>query len=471
MSIHLHMSNHRSIALFLGLTLALVACASDDSAGSNQGGESIAAVETTTTAVVATTTAAPPESPDTTTTTQSAPPESTEPEEPAPTETEAGPAVFDADAPELIYPFSHIEVGTYSVTNLGTPFSFTLDEPWFMYPTDPGFFVLGDPASAGPGDRDIVFLRVTGLADPDAPNANREDQTGWPLDDIDGWLDNLTDGITITNRQTVDLGGRAAVRFDLRVEDTFECGIRFCMGFVANSTIDGHTGEKVFDPGVDFRIHWIDEGESPIVIVAGAGQVGMPFFERSEAVLATLAFGDPQPHPIDPELPLWEQGVSGDVPAGRSNFPVVGLSFDLTEERFVDQEIGLLSVYQRTNSGIYMFKATSDLDGNPLATSDAVVEAVLADTRAEAIEVDVSATSAYPIREFDLVRGQTTFGLKWSDRPFSDFTRQQFTRLWVIDTPDGIVVLTAGSAQEPAFEGAIAEALGIIATLQTSPAQ
>ncbi len=477
MSIHLHMTNRRSIALFVGLSLGLVACGSDDSAGSNQDGESIAAVQTTTTAAVATTTAAPPESPATTTTlatpTESSAPEEPAPEEPAPTEIEAGPAEFDAAAPEIIYPFSPVEVGTHSVSLLGTPFSFTLDEEWFVYPIDPGFFVLGDPASAGPGDREILFVRATGLADPDAPNANREDQTGWPLDDIDGWLDNLADGITITNRQTVNLGDRTAVRFDLRVEDDFECGTDYCMGFVANSTISGLTGGKSFDTGVDFRIHWIDEGESPIVIVLGAGIAGAPFFERAEAVLATLAFGDAQPHPIDPELPLWEHNVSADVPPGRANFPVAGLSFELADERFVRQDDGLVGVLQRTNSGIYMFKVTSDLDGNPLATSDAVVEALLADTAAEAIEVEVTAESVYPIREFDTAPDSpNTLGFKWSDKPGRDneYRKGSFTRFWVIDSPDGVVVVAAESSDESAFEGAVTEALGIIASLQTIPA-
>jgi len=472
MSIHLHLSSHRSIALFLGLTLGLVACGSDDSAGSDQDEESIAVVETTTTAAVATTTAAPPESPDTTAT-LAAPTESSEPEEPAPSDIEAGPAVFDAAAPEIIQSFSPIEVGTHRVNNLGTPFSFTLDEPWFVYPIDPGFFPLGTPNNAGPGDRDIIFVRATGLADPDAPNANREDQTGWPLDDIDGWLDNLTDGITITNRQTVDLGGRTAVRFDLRVEETFECGTTFCMGFVANRTLDGITGGVIFDPGVDYRIHWIDEGESPIVVVLGAGSVGPPFFEQAESVLATLAFGDPEPHPIDPDLPLWEQGLSTDVPAGRANFPVAGLSFELADERFVRQSDGLVGVLQRTNSGIYMFKATGDLDGNPLATSDAVVEALLADTAAEATEVEVSAESAYPIREFDTAPDSpNTLGFKWSEKPGrnNEYHKGPFTRFWVIDTPDGVVVVAAESSDESAFEGAVTEALGLIATLQTLPA-
>ena len=93
-----------------------------------------------------------------------------------------------------------------------------------MQPNEPGFFVLSDPASAEPDDRDIVFVRASGLSDPGAPHINAADQTGWPLDDIEGWLDNLAEGITITNRQNVNLGDRSAVLIDLRVEDDFECG-------------------------------------------------------------------------------------------------------------------------------------------------------------------------------------------------------------------------------------------------------
>ncbi len=455
----------RSMALFLALTLGLLACGSDDTEGSNGDDQLTAAVETNE-GEAETPVVAPTETP--------------EPEEPAPSdadtapsEADAAPAVFNADAPELAAVFSAIEPGTHRVTSLGTPFSFTLDEEWWVQPNEPGFFVLSDPASVGPDDRDIVFVRATGLADPDAPNANREDQTGWPLDDIDGWLDNLTAGITITNRQTVNLGDRTAVRFDLRVEDNFECGTEFCMGFVANSTIGGLAGGKAFNPGIDFRIHWIDDGESPIVVITGAGLEGAPFFERSEAVLATLAFGDQQPHPLDVEGPLWEAGIDADVPAGRADFFVAGLSFELAEERYVVQNDGYLGVIQRTRSGIYIIKPTSDLDGNPLTTSDDIVEALLADSKAEATEVDVSAESAYPIRSFATTpNSSTTFGLKWNDKTGrnNEWHTGPFTRLWIIDTPDGVVLVSAESVEESAFEGAIAEAQGIIATLQTIPA-
>jgi hypothetical protein len=90
-----------------------------------------------------------------------------------------------------------------------------------------------------------------------------------------------------------------SVRFDLQVEDDFECGNDFCMGFVAN----GQSGGKALNPGIDFRIHWIDEGDSPIVIITGGGLAGTQFIDRAEAVLATLAFGDPQPHRSTPSAP------------------------------------------------------------------------------------------------------------------------------------------------------------------------
>ena len=339
-----------------------------------------------------------------------------------------------------------------------------------MQPNEPGFFVLSDPASSGPDDRDIVFVRATGLPDPSATNVNSQDRPEWPLDDIDGWLDNLAEGITITDRQNVKLGDRSAVRFDLRVEDEFECRPEFCMVFVLAS---GESGGKALNPGVDFRIHWINEGDSPIVVITGSGLEGAPFFERAEAVMATLAFGDQQPHPIDAERPLWEQGADADVPAGRADFFVAGLSFELANERHVRQKDGWVGVLQRTSSGIYILKPISDLDGNPLATSDAVVEALLADATAEATEVDVSAESAYPIREFETAPNSgTTFGLKWNDKTGrrNEWHTGPFTRLWIIDTPDGVVLVSAESVEESAFEGAVTEARGIILTLQTIPA-
>jgi hypothetical protein len=149
------------------------------------------------------------------------------------------------------------------------------------------------------------------------------------------------------------------------------------------------------------------------------------------------------------------------------------VSFELSDERFVRQSDGLVGVLQRTPPGIFIFKPISDLDGNPLATSDAVVEALLADSTAEAAEVDVSAESAYPIRSFATAPdSSTTFGLKWDDTPGRDheWHTGPFTRLWIIDTPNGVVVVSAEGEDQSVFEVATTEAIGIISTLRTIPA-
>lgn len=76
-----------------------------------------------------------------------------------------------------------------------------------LQPNADAFFVVTAPGSQGPDDRDIVFLRLTGMADPTQPNASLDVQEGWPADDFGGWLDNISDDVLVSGRASTTLGG------------------------------------------------------------------------------------------------------------------------------------------------------------------------------------------------------------------------------------------------------------------------
>jgi hypothetical protein len=139
----------------------------------------------------------------------------------------------------------------------------------------------------------------------------------WPLDDIEGWLDNIVDGIVVTDPQQVTIGGRDSVYFEAEITDPAAvCGTAsFCAGFVANTHTPGPEfgGEGVisgwpFMPGFHDRIWGIDQGtEAPLVIIAQTASTDRDFQPTADSLLDTLTIGDPQPHPI----PFQESGLPG----------------------------------------------------------------------------------------------------------------------------------------------------------------
>jgi hypothetical protein len=268
----------------VALVLMLGACSSSD--------DSATTPEESTTTTVTTTTTEP------TTTTVAA----------ADTEDEASPATLDPDATPLTTQFEPLENGVYRVDTLGTPFTFEASDSLFVLPNNATFFVVGDPDSQGPDDRDVVFLRVSDLSDPTQPASEPEDQQAWPANDIDGWLDAVVDDVVISNRTETTVGERSAVQFDMQLSDDAQCGENFCVGFFTNRRVHS----KSLEPGAMYRIWWIDQGaESPIAISAGIrtdSQLG--WFDTADSIVGSVAFGDTSPNPIAPEGDVWTLGFS-----------------------------------------------------------------------------------------------------------------------------------------------------------------
>lgn len=204
---------------------------------------------------------------------------------------------FDASAQALMGEFEPVPAGSYVVETLGTPFSLTVGDDWFVQVNSDAGVVLTDPASRGPGDRDVVFMRPTDLSAPAEPTDSLEEQEFWPVDDIEGWLENVVDGVVVSDVRQASLGGSEALAFDLELVQDFECGpdSRFCALFFDIARRNG----KALDRDFDYRVWWVDDGQyEPIAVVVGAGPSDTDFFETAETLLSTIAFGPPAPHPI-----------------------------------------------------------------------------------------------------------------------------------------------------------------------------
>lgn len=212
------------------------------------------------------------------------------------------PPAFDSRAPLFTDQFTAVAAGSYRVDTLGTPFSLTVDDGWWVQPNSSAHTVFTDPASVGPGDRDVVFLRPTGLVDPQQPQAARVAQVGWPLDDIEGWLEELIAGVVTGEPTTAMLGGRSAVRFEVRLDSDAVCGPEpYCVGFITNHSVNGFE----FELNHRYVIYWVDQQAAPpVVVILGIPDGRESFEARADSLLETVAFGEPQPHPIqliDPE--------------------------------------------------------------------------------------------------------------------------------------------------------------------------
>lgn len=197
----------------------------------------------------------------------------------------------DAISPDPITTrFGSLPAGVHSLDTLGTPVVFTTENSaFFVQENSSGHFVMSAPNSLGPDDRDMVIIRLNALSDPSAPNASSSDQgEGWSANDFSGWLDNLTEGIVVSNREATTLGGLPATRVDLELGDTA------CLPSTTNCVLFDLTQRKTLNPGVTYRIWVVDEGiETPIAVVIGSAgdATDAGWREAFEQVLSTMEFG------------------------------------------------------------------------------------------------------------------------------------------------------------------------------------
>ncbi|MEM9650910.1 MAG: hypothetical protein AAGA65_02365 [Actinomycetota bacterium] len=198
----------------------------------------------------------------------------------------------------LTQQFAPVEPGPWRVESLGTPFDFEVMGDWFTQPNEPGITVLTHPGSVGPGDRDVVFLRPRSLGNPATTFRNPTEFEGQPRDtelDLEQWIERVMDGVTVSAREPVSLGGLEGVAFDVRVDASVGCSPSdLCIDFVGVNNTNGMS----FGPGFVFRVHWLDQGEfQPIAVVVGSPDGDAEWSDTAQAMLDTVTFGAAAPHP------------------------------------------------------------------------------------------------------------------------------------------------------------------------------
>jgi len=378
----------------------------------------------------------------------------------------------------LDFAFEEVPSGDYRVETIGAPFTIDMPAGWSVQPNFGAHFVLSAPDSGGPGDRDIVMIRPSHLADPDQPNAPLDDQRGdWPLDDIEGWLAALPAGIVTGEPERTTVGGLEAARFDVSLTDEIGCGTDFCVGFATNRDVHG----IAFDRRIGYRLWWIDGGEhSPVVVVVGDG-TDESFTSRAEAVLDTVVFESIGPNPIPAEADLWELGYSAVAPAGTVRLPVgPGVEFELSEDRFVDQYRQFAHVLLGDEppgppGQTDIIFPDQDVEGGPVTDLDGVI-AALALHGLESEVVGTRLVSGYDTTILDIRNPAITEGrftgspvFRSSLDPYGTWEAPPRGTLWVIDAPTGLAIVTAEAIDFSVEDDARAQAEEIVDSLVIDP--
>ena len=332
---------------------------------------------------------------------------------------------------------SSIVTGMVRTERLGTPASFDVSNVWVLQEHVAGY-VRFTHRSGG----QMWMLRPTGLVDPAAPTAEDADAS-WPVDDLDGWLRRLDESVQVGEPPSPD-GTREGLRaFDLTVDPAACADVDQCVALATNRGI--HTVEVPATSST--RMWWFEMGSfEPFVVVATGDASALT---AAAAVVESLGFGEPRPHPI-PEGRPWEAGLDGDVPTGLISLPAQGgIAFELSGAGLLTQRDTYMEV--RLNAvdlvGVWRFDLT--LGGGPMTTIDATVQA-LEDAGLTLAEVGTSEVGVGTFTVFDFTDGPTSTSegvlrdsvgnLTWVP-PFEG-------RLWLLERGDHVLVVSAGSVVE-----------------------
>lgn len=177
---------------------------------------------------------------------------------PSATDVPPAPATVVDGGPEPLRAASgEVRPGVYQLPNFGQSISVELTG-WWIDENRPGAVVLTGRDSAGPGERDVVFL--TGLSRTLAPQAGGPRVGGDPVDlvDITSFLDTPPFVLDVSAVEDTTVGGLQATRFDVEVSDGATCAQHEPCEFVFETAWD-RTVSASIRAEARHRIWWIPE--------------------------------------------------------------------------------------------------------------------------------------------------------------------------------------------------------------------
>lgn len=336
---------------------------------------------------------------------------------------------------------SQFQPGTHRTHALGTPISFEAEEPFATQEVNTGIFTISGVDAIGPGDDELTFLRPAFFSEPAQPNSSREDQSPWPVDDIDGWLENLHDGVIASDAEDVSVAGLPAIYVELQLGD-IECGFApgSCVGFAENGWVG-----KTLDRDTINRIWVVDQPEDDPLVIVMSDRIddSTDWFDRADAVLATLGIGAVEPNPVtDLSTAPHEVDVFGGI-----EFTPPG--DQLLLEAWSGRGLYVIPV---DDLGIVEILDTPFAGQDPIANSDdlvGILEAAGVDlTEQGGVEID-----GVEVRVFDAI-GDGSFNpaFRASADDFGPWGWEVplAAKVWIVDHPDrGLQVMSAKAFEDP----------------------
>ncbi|NNC80512.1 MAG: hypothetical protein HKN94_10210, partial [Acidimicrobiales bacterium] len=193
--------------------------------------------------------------------------------------------VNDPELPLLEAQHRPIDPGRYQVTRLGDTFALDVGEEWWAESNTRGFVELASADSFAPGNNDLAFVAGLdrGLFSISGPNFVGEPDD---LTDLPSWLESPPDGLTVSDIQEVDVGGRSATRFDISIADGADCQEAAPCEYWLFSPVET---ALVIKSGFDVRIWHIEDHEfAPLTIMTST--TGSTWIDEAGALVDTIEF-------------------------------------------------------------------------------------------------------------------------------------------------------------------------------------
>lgn len=239
-----------------------------------------------------------------------------------------------------------------------------------------------------------------------------------------------------------------SVTVDLELMEGVECGFLpgECVGLLTNNGSD----IKALNHGAKYRVWVVEQGdEDPLAIIAGiARDEDAAWFERADAVLDTIAFGDVEPNPVQWLEPGTNQlhalgGVSATLPDNIAELTNVRQRMT---NKWAGRGFAFIPITDQPGS-VYFIDRPHDIDGNPVASPDEVID-ILTAAGGEVTELETTTIDGVEARVFDMTStdvGAIAFRFSPLDilDPSLGWDTPAAGRIWLIEHPErGLMMMS-----------------------------
>ncbi|MEM7095338.1 MAG: hypothetical protein AAF567_20225 [Actinomycetota bacterium] len=343
-----------------------------------------------------------------------------------------------------------IEEGRYRVDDLGTAIEFDTSSPLWLVEGTPGQVTIAHPNGRGGDDRILVMMRVSALSDPtDLGQPFGSVDGGFAAADFAGWLDELPDGLLVTDRRVTTVGGRTALRADLALGDQ-PCGAGLECAYFATNRLVATRGLR---RGSSYRIWMVDQGEqAPLALIAAyRGDAQADWLEVVDDLVATIGLGEVVANPVTLLSP------------GRSELPVSdGVSIELAEPAALARDTRGFDrvMVDGLAFGIDFLDRPLDRFGASIESTEALVDALVAIPGVDMTPVAATQVDGLQAQAFRFVNVSGSIAAELKSDPGASVGWQlpSSGRLWAIEHPDrGLLIVATGG--DPTRENEVAEAI------------